>query len=205
MRAARLLCLAAVALAGCATTTGRGEPPRVATPAELRALEQVIMPLVQLLEPPLPRGCPINVLVARSRSINAAVGLVSGKPGCRSLGLFVTEGSLYRLPPDMLRAILAHELGHVQLGHLEARRDRGATPAVLRPFTTPFERAQETEADAFAVGLLRQLEPSRPGACEALVYVLALLGGEPAGTGWLSAHPSAAGRAERVQAGCNAP
>jgi len=29
---------------------------------------------------------------------------------------------LRRLPLDMLRAVLAHELGHVQLGHLEARR-----------------------------------------------------------------------------------
>jgi hypothetical protein len=40
---------------------------------------------------------------------------------------------LRRLPLDMLRAVLAHELGHVQLGHLDARRRRGPTPAIFRP------------------------------------------------------------------------
>ena len=49
-----------------------------------------------------------------------------------------------------------------------------ATPAVLRPFTVSFDRAQEADADRFAVSLLRRLEPRQPGACVALVYVLAL-------------------------------
>jgi Zn-dependent protease with chaperone function len=203
-RLARSLLVLAVALAGCATT--RTEPARPATPAEVRAVDQAIRPLAALLDPPLPRDCPIGLVVVPSRTINAGIGSAAGRAGCASpLALVVTEGAFHRLTLDMLRAILAHELGHVRLGHLEARREHGATPALLRPFIAPFDRAQELEADAFAVRLLRRLEPRQPGACVALVYVLALLAEQPAGTGWLSTHPSPDRRAERVLGGCNSP
>jgi len=103
----------------------------------------------------------------------------------------------------MLRAVLAHELGHVQLGHLEARRERGATPAIFRPLTAAFDRRMEAEADRFAIDLLRRLEPHQPGACIALVHVLSLLMAEQPLGGWLSGHPSPDGRAEAALAGCN--
>jgi Zn-dependent protease with chaperone function len=146
--------------------------------------------------------CPIGLGIVPARAINAGIGLAPVKDGCQSFTLVVTEGSLRRLTLDMLRAALAHELGHVRLGHLEARRERGTARAVLRPFTVSFDRAQEAEADRFAVSLLRRLEPRQPGACLALVYVLAQLAEQP---GWLSTHPSPDRRAESVLAGCNAP
>jgi hypothetical protein len=38
--------------------------------------------------------------------------------------LVVTEGALRSLPPDELQAALAHELGHIRLGHFEGRAQR---------------------------------------------------------------------------------
>jgi Zn-dependent protease with chaperone function len=36
-----------------------------------------------------------------------------------------------RLSLDMLRAVVAHELGHIQLGHLEDRCTRAQTAAIF--------------------------------------------------------------------------
>ena len=198
MRLAGLL-LAITLLAACATSTVRA---RAATPDETRGVERALLPLLAVLDPPLAPGCPIGLAIVPARTINAGIGLAQAKAGCQSLVLMVTEGTLRRLTLDMLRAILAHELGHARLGHIEARKERGATPAVLRPFTVSFDRAQEADADRFAVSLLRRLEPHQPGACVALVYVLAQLAEQP---GWLSSHPAPDRRAESVLAGCNAP
>jgi Zn-dependent protease with chaperone function len=194
------LLLVLTLLAACASTSS--VPVRPATAEEARGVQQALVPLLTALDPPMVVDCPIGLGIVPARAINAGIGLAPAKNGCQSLTIVVTEGTLRRLTLDMLRAILAHELGHVRLGHLEARRERGTTSAVLRPFTVSFDRAQEAEADRFAVSLLRRLEPRQPGACLALVYVLAQLAEQP---GWLSTHPSPDRRAESVLAGCNAP
>ncbi len=199
----RAACVVALALLS-ACASARRFPTRVPTEAEIRVLEQAVKPLLEELDPatrPARRDCPIGLAIIQSPAINAAAQL--GDAGqCPAFRLGVTEGMLRRLSPAMLRAILAHELGHMQLGHLEARRERGATSAIFRPFTTAFDRRQEAEADQFAVDLLRRLEGHQPGACIALVYVLSLLAEQPLG-GWLSGHPSPDGRAEVALAGCN--
>jgi len=197
-------CLVALVLAAACAPAQR-LPLRAPTGAEIRALEQAIKPLLEVLEADgrsARRDCPIGLAIIQSPAINAGTRL--GDAGrCPTFTLGVTEGMLRRLPLDMLRAVLAHELGHVQLGHLDARRQRGPTPAIFRPLTAAFDRRQEAEADRFAVDLLHRLEPRRPGACVAFVYVLALLAEQPPGTGWLSTHPSPDGRAEAALAGCN--
>jgi Zn-dependent protease with chaperone function len=103
----------------------------------------------------------------------------------------------------MLRAVLAHELGHVQLGHFEGRRTRGQTAAIFRPLTAAFDRQPEADADRLAVDLLRRIEPRQPGACVALVCVFALLAEQPLGSGWLASHPFPDGGAEAALARCN--
>jgi Zn-dependent protease with chaperone function len=191
-----------VLLSACASA--RRFPARAPTEAEIRVLEQAVKPLLEELDPvtrPARRDCPIGLVIIQLPAINAATQL--GDAGrCPAFTLGVTEGMLRRLSPDMLRAVLAHELGHMQLGHLEARRERGATPAIFRPLTAAFDRRLEAEADRFAVDLLRRVEPRQPGACIALVYVLSLLAEQPLG-GWLSSHPSPDGRTEAALAGCN--
>jgi Zn-dependent protease with chaperone function len=199
----RTICLLALVLAGACAPAQR-LPIRAPTGAEIRALEQAVKPLLEALETgwPARRDCPIGLVIIELPAINAGARL--GDAGrCPTFTLGVTEGMLRRLPLDMLRAVLAHELGHVQLGHLDARRQGGPTPAIFRLLTSAFDRRQEAEADQFAVDLLRRLEPRQPGACVAFVYVLALLAEQPSGTGWLSTHPSPDGRAEAALAGCN--
>ena len=200
-RAACLLTLAL--LSACASA--RRIPARAPTSAEIRVLAQAVRPLLEALEADgrsARRDCPIGLVIIQLPAINAGARL--GDPArCPAFTLGVTEGMLRRLPLDMLRAVLAHELGHVQLGHLEARHQRGPTPAIFRLLTSAFDRQQEAEADRFAVDLLRRLEPRQPGACVAFVYVLALLAEQPPGAGWLSTHPSPDGRAEAALAGCN--
>jgi Zn-dependent protease with chaperone function len=200
-RAAWLLTLAL--LSACASE--RRIPARAPSSAEIRVLEQAVRPLLEALEADgrsARRDCPIGLVIIQLPAINAGARL--GDPArCPTFTLGVTEGMLRRLPLDMLRAVLAHELGHVQLGHLDARRQRGPTPAIFRLLTSAFDRGQEAEADRFAVDLLRRLEPRQPGACVAFVYALALLAEQPPGTGWLSTHPSPDGRAEAALAGCN--
>jgi Peptidase family M48 len=193
-----------VLIPACAPT--RRIPSRAPTDAEIRVLEQAVKPLLEELDPatrPARRDCPLGLVVVQSPTINAGTKLGDPAGGCPAFTIGVTEGMLRRLSLDMLRAVLAHELGHMQLGHLEGQRSRGQTAAIFRPLTAAFDRQQETEADRFAVDLLRRIEPRQPGACVALVYVFALLAEQPLGSAWLASHPSPDGRAEAALARCN--
>ena len=202
MRRRAVCVVALVLLSACAPA--RRYPSRAPTEAEIRVLDQAVKPLVEELDPATRaaiRNCPIGLVIIPLPAINAATWL--GDAGrCPPFTLGVTEGMLRRLSPDVLRAVLAHELGHVQLGHLEARRQRGAKPAIFRPLTAALDRRVEAEADRFAVDLLRRLEPHHPSACIALVDALSLMAEQPVG-GWLSSHPAPDGRAEAALAGCN--
>ena len=67
-------------------------------------------------------GCAAVVGILPMQTINLSVG-----PNSRcKFSLIITEGALAVLSPDELRAGLAHEIGHVQLGHFAARKERRA-------------------------------------------------------------------------------
>ena len=192
--------------AGCATTTSSLRlPTRPASEAELRLLGEAIRPLLEELGYPPPRrpeDCRVGIAILVSPTINAGVGRGSTKP-CYVFSLGVTDGAVRRLSVGMLRAILAHELGHVQLGHLDTKKQWAGAPAVFQPVTRAFDRAQEEEADRFAVDLLRKIDARAPGSCLALVHLFALLAEQPRHTAaWLSTHPSPERRAETALAGC---
>lgn len=92
----------------------------------------------------LPRVAPTRELTARER---AAVGgfsvpvrvLASTRPNALAAGLvpgarvvFLTEGLLARLPPDELRAVAAHEVGHHHHNHVALRL--GAVAVFVLPW-----------------------------------------------------------------------
>jgi Zn-dependent protease with chaperone function len=204
MRRAVALLLTLGILVGCATPRRRF-PTRPPSDSEMRLLTEAVRPLLYELDYRPPRtadDCRVALVILVSQTINAGAGPGKTTP-CLYFTLGVTEPALRRLSVPMLRAMLAHELGHVQLGHFEARKAEGGPAIVLRRLTYAFDRAQEDDADRFAIQLLRKLEVTHPGACLALVHVLALLAEQPQGqAAWLSSHPSPERRAERARSGC---
>jgi Zn-dependent protease with chaperone function len=161
-------------------------------------MQRLNYPLVGTKPPLLRNGCRLGLYVARTLAINASV-----RPGARSPCVFytlvVTEGAV-RLSVPQLRAVLAHELGHV---HARREREPESGPPSTWLFRQRYNREEELAADDFAVKLLRSLDPDYPGSCMALVSLLEALaqrGGY--GVQWLSTHPDPERRAKRAEAGC---
>jgi Zn-dependent protease with chaperone function len=184
----RVATLTLIALAGAACATTSPMRIRPSTTEEARLMNTAVAPLLaELANPALHRkDCKIALGIIASPRINASAG--RGNPSaCTTFTLLVTEGALARLPEPMLRAIVAHELGHVVLQH-------GGRNT----------RAHEAAADEFAVKLLKRLEPRYPEACVQLVYVFSVLGQHGAlAAPWFAAHPSPERRAETALEGCN--
>ena len=162
---------------------------RPSTEQESKLLNAALTPLLrELRDPALHRpGCPIGVAIARTARINAGVGPGKSEP-CMTFSLVVTEGAFARLPVPMLRAVLAHELGHLSLRHTPGKNTQ----------------ADERAADRFAVDLLKRVERHHPEACVQLVYVLASLAEHGSlAAAWFASHPSPDRRAETVLEACN--
>lgn len=156
-------------------------------------------------------GCAVGLGILPLKSINLGV---AGHPTCR-FSLLVTEGALEQLPPEELRAALAHELGHVELEHVVARRVRrqeersagpmlSREPAELAKFRA-YDRDEERVADRYAVELLNRL-PGDGTGCRALAALLRRLdrdGRRPEYYNWLSTHPSPVARLEAIKETCS--
>src|SRR5712692_11858180 len=124
MRHASVLLLGLLWLfaAGCATSAPQRATPREATVEERRTLAGLLVPLLMtsgIWRGPAD-GCAAALAVLPSQAINLGVGPHSQ---CK-FALVVTEAALRTLPPEELQAALAHEVGHIQLGHFAARRER---------------------------------------------------------------------------------
>ena len=115
------LALVSCAFAACATTPDASKP-RDVTPAERDSLSQVLEPLLTaagLWRGPVD-GCAATFVVVEGEPIGVEV--MPHAP-CR-VKLVLTDGALTRLDRATLRVVLAHELGHLQLGHEDARQAR---------------------------------------------------------------------------------
>lgn len=155
-------------------------------------------------------GCAVAFGVLPLTAINLGV---APHPRCR-FSLLATEGALERLPPEELRAALAHELGHVELEHFGARRARreaerdgggmlSREPAELAKFRA-YDREEERAADRYAAELLNRL-PGDGTRCRALVALLRRMQREarrPEYHNWLSTHPSPRARLESIREVC---
>jgi Zn-dependent protease with chaperone function len=119
-----LILMVCLGLAGCAAAQPRARP-RPPTDEDKRAVAQALGPLLQVsgLWRSREDGCAVALAILPAKAINLGV---APHPSCR-FGLLVTEGALEGLPPEELQAALAHEIGHVQLGHFAARKSRRAT------------------------------------------------------------------------------
>jgi Zn-dependent protease with chaperone function len=191
-------------IAGCASAKPQLRGP---SEAERTQIDQALAPLIAASAICEGQGrCPIGLGVIELRRIDMAVG--PHPPN--KFGLTITSGALRNLPPSELQAALAHELGHVQLGHFDTRAERrqamagGGGEDALRTHRV-YDREEEFAADRYAVELLDRL-PGGPGrGCTDMLVLLEHLDLEmtaPGWSNWLSTHPTPTARLQAVQKEC---
>jgi Zn-dependent protease with chaperone function len=201
----RLLMLAVLSLllVGCAST--KGPELRGPTPDEQMKVDAALTPLIQasgLCNPNEP--CAVGLAIEVRQRIHVAAGPASQK----KFVLRITTGALKSLQPAELQAALAHELGHVQLGHFESREARhqaGQSPEVERA-SRASDREEEFAADRSAVELLDRLPGEPKRGCTEMLLLLERLDLEqltPGWGNWLSTHPTPAARLQALQAECD--
>src|SRR6266849_9965580 len=118
----RLLALLSLCLllVGCASA--RKPPLRSPTGPEEAKLRDALAPLLAAsgIWHGSDDGCAVALGIETLRAIDLGVG---PHPRCK-FGLVVTTGALRSLDQDELQTALAHEIGHVQLGHFSSREAR---------------------------------------------------------------------------------
>ena len=116
-----VLGVALLSLVACATASGPPKP-RAVTPAERDSLSQTLEPL--LTAAGLWRG-PADGCAADFGAVDGEVIAVAVLPHapCR-VRLILTGTTLSQLDRAALRALIAHEIAHMQLSHPEARQAR---------------------------------------------------------------------------------
>jgi Zn-dependent protease with chaperone function len=211
----RLLWFAALSLmiAGCASA--KRPELRGAIPEEQAKVDAALTPLILasgLCRPNEP--CAVGLAIEVRQRIHVAAGPASQK----KFVLRITTGALRSLEPSELQSALAHEMGHVQLGHFESREVRhqaersteaavnGASDEVARA-SRASDREEEFAADRYAVELLDRLPGDPPGrGCTDMLLLLERLDLEqltPGWANWLSTHPTPAARLQALQAECD--
>lgn len=213
-------CLLALTLWGC-VEPGRDVPtrrsPQASAPpqsarldsAQAERLRRIVPPVIAAMDKPIPLD-QVKVTVLADDAINAANG---------GGGDFYMTTGLLRLADDaQLRAILAHEAAHADLGHV-AKTQTLATgvgigamileqvfpgsgaiaPLAGQLVVNAYTRAEETEADAHGVKILRRM--GRDGKSEmanALTWLRQTAG--DSGGGFFASHPATGDRIEAVRA-----
>jgi putative metalloprotease len=201
-------CAVAPTSGGGSSQTRRGDSSGPAlervSQQDAARLRRIIEPLARAADRP-PKQVTVGIIA--DKSINAA-NAGNGE-------FYVTRGLLDRANDDQLRAIMAHEFAHNDLGHV-ARAQRLQTgvdvgsailesviprAAIITPIagtliTRKYGRSEELEADKHAVTLLRRVGSSKESLQDALAWVARTSGGEDGG-GWFATHP---GTSERIQA-----
>jgi len=183
------------------TTTARVDP------AQAARLQRVMLPLLQVMDHPVPLD-RVTVAIVDDPQINAA-NAGGGQ-------FFVTTGLLSKANDDRLRAVLAHEISHQDLNHVARAQILGAglnigavildqifpgsgaiTPLAGELVARKYGRDEEYAADRHGVELLHRAGYPKEMMIDALTWLMQASG--PESGGFFATHPGTADRIEAVR------
>jgi putative metalloprotease len=205
-------CAGAAAWLAVSPSTGDAAPASK-TPAASRPVDQtqvdrlqrVMLPLVKGMNHPLPPD-KIRVGLADDEHINAA--------NAGGAQFIVTRGLLEKANDDQLRGVLAHELGHEDLGHVAKAQTLGTgvkigialleqffpgssavTPLAGQLVLNRYTQTEEYAADRQGAVILQRTGYRREIMADTLTWLMRVEGGSSGG--FFATHPATD---ERIQA-----
>jgi putative metalloprotease len=193
-----------------AATSTKQEAPRTVeiTPAQATRLKAAMIPLLQAMDRPLPPN-QVKVGIMDDDHINAANA---------GGGQFIlTTGLLEKANDAQLRAVLAHEVAHQDLGHVAKTQALGTglsigavlldqiipgtsvlAPLASRLLVNAYTRKEEYQADAHGVDILNRAgQPGKKMMIDTLTWLQQSEGNSPGG--FLATHPGTDDRIAEVQ------
>jgi Zn-dependent protease with chaperone function len=185
------------------------QPAAKLDPAQINRLKAILPPLLQKMDRPIPLN-EVKLTVLNDPHVNAA----NGGGG----DFYVTVGLLQKANDDHLRAILAHEVAHADLGHVAKAQILGAglnigivlldqilpgssalTPIAGELVANAYSRKEENEADAHAVTIMRRAGYDGKALMANSLTWLAKTEGDSGG-GFFATHPATGDRVQAVLA-----
>lgn len=176
--------------------------------AQAARLQRIMTPLIRHMDRPIPLD-RVKIGLLDDPNINAA-NAGGGE-------FYVTTGLLQQANDDQLRAILAHEAAHADLGHVAKSQALATglglgielfnrvfpgydafTPIAGQLVANGYSRTEETEADAHGVTILRRAGYDGKTLMTNTLGWLKQSGGGSGG-GFLATHPSTDDRIEALQ------
>ena len=210
----------ATSLLGCAVerqgSADERPAPRAGAPetarldvAQIRRLQHIMPPLIAHMNDPLPSD-QVKITLWSDAHINAA-NAGGGK-------FYVTTGLLQKASDDQLRAILAHEIAHADLGHV-AKTQTLATgmsigtlildqilpgagsiaPLASELVLNAYSRSEESEADLHAVTIMKRAGlDGKALMANGLTWIQRTEG--DSGGGFFASHPATGERIAAIRA-----
>jgi len=179
--------------------------------ATAERLQNAMIPLLKVMDHPLQPN-QVKVGVMEDPAINAA-SAGNGE-------FLVTTGLLQKANDDQLRAVLAHELAHQDLNHVQKTQTLGTglsigmiildqiipgsgnlTPIAGELLLRKYTRSEEYAADKHGVQLLQRAgSPGKKLMADTLNWLMTSSGGNSGKTSFLATHPGTSDRIAAVNA-----
>jgi metalloprotease len=217
MRRAAVATMIGAMVTACATQTAQAPPRRAEAPAstptkavdasQAARLQQIMIPLLKAMDHPIPLN-QVKVGLISDPHINAA-NAGGGE-------FYVTTGLLEKANDDQLRAVLAHEIAHADLGHVTKLKtlgtglnigmilldqiipgSRALTPLAGQLVANAYTRSEEYQADSHGVDILRRAGyDGKALMANTLTWLQQTEGAS--GGGFFATHPATGDRVQAV-------
>ncbi|HEX9791789.1 MAG TPA: M48 family metallopeptidase [Kiloniellales bacterium] len=185
------------------------QPVAPLSTGQAKRLKHLMDPLIQHMNNPIPADS-VKVTVMQDSQINAA--------NAGGGDFYVTSGLLEKASDDNLRGVLAHEIAHADLGHINKLQTVGAGVGIgaallgtiwpgteqLAPLAgnillSHYSRTEETAADMHGVEILRRAGfDGKTVMVNTLTWLMNSEG--DAGGGFLATHPAIGDRIRDLRA-----